>query len=186
MNERFPAVSWLLALTASLVLGGCAALSGPRDVELPLAKLQQSLASKLPANARYLDLFDISVTNPRLQLEPESNRVTTVFDASIAPVFTRTRWHGSLTLSGVLAIDPQRHAVVLREPRMDELLVDGLDVDLTARLAKVGGVLAQKILGDVPLYTFDPAQFQYAGVRFFPTRISTQPQAIVVTFEPVK
>ena len=50
----FPSVfaTWLLA--------GCASLVGPRDVTIPIEKLQASLAARFPFQQRYLDVLDIT------------------------------------------------------------------------------------------------------------------------------
>lgn len=173
-------------LLATLWLAGCASVIGPRAVEIPLSELQASMARKLPLKQRYLELLDVSVSNPRLSLQPSSNRIITTLDASIAPVFTRRNFTGSFTLSGMLAIDAARNAVVLREPRMENLTLDGVDANLTGQLAKISGQLAQQTLGDLPVYTFEPTQFRYAGVQFLPTRITTTARSLVITFEPVK
>lgn len=189
MNLTFPMPARsivLLVLFVLLWLAGCASITGPRDFAVPLEKLQGALARKLPVNQRFAQLFDVTVSNPRLLLRPDANRVVATVDALVAPVFMRRTLAGSFTLSGVLAIDPVRRAVVLREPRMEKLTVDGVDTGLTSQLAKIGDVIAQTILADVPLYTFDPEQFRYGGVQFLPTTIRTTEQAVMVTFEPVK
>ncbi|MBC7414978.1 MAG: DUF1439 domain-containing protein [Herminiimonas sp.] len=187
MNQLRPIVSFrLMALWLSLALAGCAAIVGPREVVLPVEKLQQTLAGKLPANTRYLELIDVGVTNPRLQLNAQSNRVAVTVDAAVTPVFGRRVLRGSFRMSGVLAIDAARQAVVLKDPRMEELTIDGMDATVTEQLAKIGGLLALRLLKDAPLHTFTAEQFRYGGAQYFPTRISTTPQALVVTFEPAK
>ena len=153
---------------------------------MPIEKLQASLAGRFPFHQRYLEVLDVTATNPRLTLQPETNRVVATVDAVIAPLFLRRTFTGTFVLSGMLAIDPGRNAVVLREPRMENLTLDGLDANLASQLAKISGALAKSAVGDVPLYNFDPGQFRYAGVQFMPTKIVTTPRALVVTFEPVK
>lgn len=169
-----------------VLLAGCAALIGPREVVLPVDKLQASLAGKLPANTRYLELLDVSVTNPRVRLDAQSNRVAVTVDTVVTPVFGGNVLRGSLGMSGVLAIDAVRHALIVQQPRMDELTIEGMDSKVTGQLAMIGGQLAARVLEDVPLYVFAPEQFRRVGVQFFPTRIRTTSQALVVTFEPVK
>ena len=176
----------VLPLCAAVLVAGCAALSGPREVAVPIEKLQASLAARFPFHQRYLEVLDVTATNPRLTLQPETNRVVATVDAVIAPFFLRRTFTGTFILSGMLAIDPARNAVVLREPRMENLTLDGLDANLAGQLAKISGALAKSAVGEVPLYNFDPAQFRYAGVQFMPTKIVTTPRALVVTFEPVK
>ena len=92
------------ALGASLGLGalwlaGCAALLGPRTVEIPEARLQQVLARQFPLRSRVLELFDINVAAPRLTLLPETNRVATEFDLAIGDRLLKTPYQGTLALS---------------------------------------------------------------------------------------
>jgi len=169
-----------------LWLAGCATVAVPRQVTVPVDQLQQSLARKFPLNQRYLDLVNVGVSNPRLQLQPNTNRITTTLDATVSPVLSTRAMTGSFTISGVPVIDPARNAVVLREPRMEKLTLDGINESLTLQLAKIGDALAQKILADAPLYQFDASQLRLAGVQYTPTAITTTAQAIMVTFEPAK
>jgi hypothetical protein len=176
----------LIAIAAAFLLTSCAGMIGSRDMELPLAQLQESLARKFPFNNRFLELFDIYVSNPKLVLQPDVNRVITIVDVSIAPSFMQKSWKGSLALSGMLQLDPARHAVVLAEPRMENFALDGVEGAYANQIAKIGGLLAERIFNNVPLYTFDAADFRYAGVRFLPSKITTRSTGLVVTFEPVK
>jgi hypothetical protein len=174
----------LLALT--LLLTACASLLGPREIELPLTKLQESLNSKFPFNNRYLEIFDIYVSNPRLTLQPDSNRIVTSMDMSIAPPFMDKAWKGSLAISGSLKIDPSRNALVLSDTRLENFAMDGVDGKYSRQITKIGGLLAEQLLQDVPLYTFKPDDFHYAGVAYLPTKITTRTNSLVVTFEPAR
>jgi hypothetical protein len=180
-----------LAVSGAMLLASCAALLGPRTVDLPLSQLQEAMARKFPFNNRYLELFDISLTNPRLALQPDTNRVVTTLDASISPPFIRQPWKGSVTLSGMLTLDPERRAVVLAEPRLERFNVDGMDRNLldhpyAGQLGRIGRLLAEQLLDGMPIYTFGPDDFRIAGTRFLPTRINTKADGLVVTFEPVR
>ncbi|MDB5841154.1 MAG: hypothetical protein JWQ23_3106 [Herminiimonas sp.] len=183
MNHKLLA---LLIGAAALLVAACAALTGPRDIDVPLATLQETLDRRFPLNNRFLDVFDVTVSNPRLSLEPETNRVLMTFDASIRPPFVNRTWKGSLALSGSLALDQGRSAVMLAEPRVDNFAIEGVDPVTTRQISRIGGLLAEQLLRDVPVYTFRPDQFRYAGVTFFPTKIATKSTGLVVTFEPAK
>jgi hypothetical protein len=167
-------------------LAGCATVAVAHEVQVPLSQLQTTLTKKFPIKHRYLALVDVTVTNPRISLASESNRILTTVDAEIAPILFVGTLKGSFTLSGVPAIDGERHALVLRDARMEKLTFTGADTELATQLAKVSDLLALNTLGDIPLYTFDAEQFRYGGKQFFPTKITTAPEGIVVTFEPVK
>jgi hypothetical protein len=182
MNQRRLAVLSLLA--APLLLSSCATLLGPRDLEIPAWRLQEALANHFPFNSRVLELMDVRVTNPRVTLLPQTNRILTSMDAAVAPPFMKKSWLGNLAISGQLRFDPARSALVLADPRVETFDVQGLDPLYANQIRRVGSLLAEQMLRDVPLYTFRPEQLRYAGTRFNPTRIVTRAGSLVVTFEP--
>ncbi|HYD82249.1 MAG TPA: DUF1439 domain-containing protein [Paucimonas sp.] len=161
-------------------------MMGPREVDLPLYRLQEALNRKLPFNNRYLDLLDIKVANPRLSLQPGTNRVLIALDATAAPPFLSQAWKGRFALSGSLRYDPGRNAIMLAEPRVENAAFDGIDPAYNRHIAKVGGLLAEQLLKDTPLHTFGPDDFRYGGSRFIPTQIVAKANGLVVTFEPVR
>lgn len=170
----------------TLLLASCASLLGPRDIEIPLATLQDRIASRFPFNSRYLELLDISVSNPRIALQPESNRILTSMDVSFAPPFMNRSWTGSFAVSGQLRLDLARNAIVLSEPRVEKFAVNGLDMPYANQIAKIGSLLAEQLLQDMPLYTFHPDDLRYAGAYFTPSRITTTATGLVVTLVPAR
>ena len=183
MKLRFATLAWT---AIALLLAACASLLGPREVDIPLALLQQSIANRFPFNNRYLELLEVRVTNPRVTLQPDTNRIVTSMDTSIAPPFTGKSWSGSLSISGQLQVDPSRNALVLADPRVENLAINGLDSPYAKQIARVAGLVGEQLLKDLPLYTFQPDDFRYGGSNFFPTKITTKASGLVVTFEPVK
>jgi hypothetical protein len=171
---------------AAFLLSSCATLMGPRNVEIPLATLQERLANRFPFNNRYLELLDVTVSNPRLALQPDTNRVLTSMDAAIAPPFLNRTWNGSVSISGNLRFDASRNALVLAQPRVESFDVSGVDARYGSHIRKIGSLLAEQLLQDVPLYTFQPDDLSYGGTRFTLSKITTRPNSLVVTFEPVK
>ena len=176
----------LFAILCLLALSGCASLAGPRDIALPLHKLQSGLDRRFPIQNRALELFDIALSRPRISTLPDSGRIALRLDASVTPPFLRQSWRGSLALSGRLYIDPARNAVMMAEPGVDSFVVDGLDQSRQGQLLKVANILMEKVVTDVPLYHFRPEDLRYAGVQFVPTRIVANARGLVVSVEPVR
>jgi hypothetical protein len=177
----------LLTLLALLgALAACGSLVGPRDIELPLSKLQSGLDRRFPLNNRVLELFDIELTRPQLTVLSDTGRVALSLDALVAPPFIRQSWRGNLMLSGRLYLDAARGAVLMAEPRLDKVTVDGMDEGKQRQFAKLANVLMTNVINDVPLYHFKPEDLTYAGVRFVPTRISTTPRGLLVSVEPAR
>lgn len=171
---------------AALVLAACAALIGPRDIEVPQARLQESLARRFPFSQRYLGLFDVRAVNPRVALLPEQNRISAAMDLSVRPVIGGGGVRGSLTVSGVPRVDAARGVLLLGEPRVDDLDIEGVGRGVGSQLAGIASFLAQTLLGELPVYTFAPETLRYAGVSFTPVKIVTRADRVVVTFAPVK
>jgi Protein of unknown function (DUF1439) len=186
MMSKLHALIYAIAAAVVLLIAACAALLGPRNVEIPLSRLQESIANRFPFNNRYLALLDVSVSNPRIALQPDSNRILTSMDTTIAPSFLDKSWTGNIAVSGQLRVDPVKNAVLLAEPRVEKFTVNGADVPYANQIAKIGSLLAEELLRDMPLYTFSPEDFRYAGRNFLPTRITTKTNGLVVTFEPAK
>jgi hypothetical protein len=178
----------LLALIVSLaaLLTGCASLLGPRQVEIPLSRLQEAIEQKFPTSNSLLSLFDIELKHPKLSLLPDKNRVRISMDTSIAPMLLNRVWTGSFTVSGHFALDAAGQAVVLASPKVEELTLQGESQAVMEQVRKVSNFFIEQFLQDVPLYRIDPDKLNYAGVRMKPTAINTQTDSIVVTFEPVK
>ncbi len=175
----------LAALVCSM-LAGCANLIGPRQVDVPLSKLQAGIDKRFPINNRIMALLDLQLTHPQLALVPESNRLSLTMDATLAPPLTDKSWSGSFQLSGMLAIDAGKNTIVLRDVVLDRVLIDGSDSKRQEQFAKVANVAASRLLKDVPLHTFNPEQLRYGGVQFTPTRITATGSGVQVTFEPVR
>ena len=173
---------FLLALAGAL-LTGCAGLSGPRNIEVPLHKLQSALDRRFPMQNRAMELFDIELSRPRLSTLPDSGRIALTLDASVAPPFLRQSWRGSLALSGRLYIDPARNAVLMADPGVDSFVVEGVDQSRQRQLLKVANALMEKVVADIPLHQFRPEELRYGGVQFVPTRIVTSARGLVVTVE---
>lgn len=170
-------------LVGASLLSSCASVLGPRQVEVPLHKLQAGLDKRFPINERLLELFDVQLTHPQLSLQPEQDRVALGVNASVAPPFARA-WAGSIAFSGRLYVDPGRAAVMMAEPRVDRLQLGNREAE--RQLTRVANTLIDTVARDMPVYTFDQNDLRYAGMQFVPTRIQTTRTGLLVTLEPAK
>ncbi len=166
------------------LLPGCASLLPMQEVEVPLSRLQREMDKRFPQTNRYLDLFDVTLSQPVLSLQPDSERLVAAFNARVLPPLAKKPLEGRLQVSGMLRIDPKRRAIVLVEPRLDSL--GTLAMAGQGQFGKLGVLLAEELLDNTVLYTFSPDAFTVLGQRFNPTRITTRQNSLVVSFEPAK
>lgn len=166
------------------LLAGCALLSGPRQVEIPLAKLQAGLDRRFPMDNRLFELLDLRLSHPRLTLLPETDRVAVNLEAYVAPPFMQQSFTGTLGLSGRLYVDAARGAVFMTEPHVDSFTLSGIDASRQQQLAGAANKLMDKLIHDVPVYNFKMEDLHYAGIQFVPTRLVTTRTGLQVTLEP--
>jgi hypothetical protein len=176
----------LILAVALLLLSACAVFNGPRTVLVPTAQLQSSLDRRFPLDMRYLELFDLHATQPRLQLDAASGRVLLTMDVVIAPPFVKRSWKGSITLSGVPQPDDAQHALVIREPRLDAFRIDGFDPQMSRQITRYGGLFAEQLLRDMPIARYDDVRPAYAGADWVPTKIDTRADGLMISFEAVR
>lgn len=184
-NKRRSAKA-LLAIAACSLLASCASIIGPREVELPLEKLQAGLDRRFPVDNRMLEMFNVRLSRPMLSLIPAADRVALSMHAAVAPPFLSQSWNGALDLSGRLYIDAARGAVYMAEPRVERFAIDGISEKYQRQLTSAANILMDKVVGDMPVYSFKMEDLRYGGVQFVPTRMTTTSRGLVVTLEPAK
>ncbi|MES2743680.1 MAG: DUF1439 domain-containing protein [Pseudomonadota bacterium] len=182
---RQPARAGAFALLTAM-LASCASLVGPRQLDVPLSRLQQGLDQRFPLHERVLDMFQVQLAHPQLSIPAGGDRVAVSMDASVAPPFMRQAWRGNLALSGRLEVDASRNAVFIRDARVDRFTVDGLNLAAQPHLANIANLITGQFTRDMPLYRFRPEDLRYAGMQFAPIAIVTQPSGLVVTFAPAR
>ena len=173
----------ITAVSGAVLLSSCASMLGPREVDLPLAKLQASLDRRFPMDNRLLELFDVRLSRPQLAVLP-GDRVALTVDASVAQSFLRNPLSGSLAFSGRLFIDQARNGVYLAEPRLERFAISGIDESVSRQLSRAANTVLEKAILDIPVYSFRMDELRYAGVQYVPTRIATTANGLRVSLEP--
>jgi hypothetical protein len=172
---------------AGLWLAGCAALLGPRTVEIPEARLQQLLARQFPLRSRVLELLDINVAAPRLTLQPDANRVATEFDLAIGDRLLKTPYQGTLALSYGLRYEGSDHTVRLADLRIEraELREAGALPGGARQLDRIGAAVAEKLLAEPVVYTLTAKDLEAVqGRGYQPNDIRVTPRGLTVTLIP--
>ncbi len=178
-----------LMLSVFALLTACATVAsmwGTREATIPISKLQENLDKRFPINHRVMEMFDIKLTRPQVVMLPAENRLGLVFDLVVAPPLTSKTWQGSFKLSGGLRIDSASNTIYLRDPKLDEFIVDAGDPVYKRQITKIGSLLFERVMQDAPIYTFTPEQTRQWGVDYSLVKINTRADGLVLSFEPAK
>ena len=175
----------LLLSGATLLLGGCAAVLGPRNIEVSQQRLQELVARRFPVNKRYLELFDVSIGTPRLTLLPEDNRIATQFDVTATDRLLRRPMNGSMDLNYALRFEPADNTVRLADVRVDSFLLGDVPGPLQNQLNRIGRLLAEEMLDGEVVHTLKPEDVKNAqGRGYRPGDLKVTSRGLLLTLNP--
>lgn len=174
----------VLAATAATVLG-CAVLEPPNSVTLGEPELQKLVDKSFPVDRRLLDVLDVSVSTPKVQLLADRNRIGTELTISTRDRLFGGSWQGRLQLDSALRWEASDQTVRLVRVQVHEFRLDGGGSMARSQAERLGAVLAEKVLEDSVLYRLPPeraAALQRQGV--VPASLAVTRRGLEITFQP--
>lgn len=184
-----------------LALAGCANLGGPSVVTLGQADLNALMGRAFPVQKRVLELIDVTLSAPSLQLLPERNRIAVVLALASQERVFGLAGRGRLDFDSALRYEPRDATLRLTQVRVQQLTLEGglpqppaaaasaasgssttssASSPAANRLARLGSALAERALDELVLYTV-PAE-RLASLR----QLGLQPGAVTVTARGVE
>lgn len=178
----------LIVLAAStLLLGACAGVFGPRNIEVSQEQLRQLVAQRFPVSKRYLELLDVTVSSPRLSLLPDTNRIATQLDVSASDRLLRTPLKGTMDLNYGLRFEPADNTVRLADVRVESFLIGAAPGPLQNQVNRIGRLLAEEMLDGQVVHTLKPEDVQSAqGRGYQPGDLRVTARGISLTLNPLK
>ena len=149
---------WLVAwvLGTGVALAGCA--TGPRTVTLSDTQLSARLAAQFPLERRWLEVFDVRLSDPVVRTLPARNRVRTEVELSLGDRVFNRRFTARLALEARVRFEPADHSLRLHEVTVDAFTVDGADASLLERTGRLPAMLVAPWLEDATIYRLGDEQ----------------------------
>lgn len=173
MNRRI-----LLTITAWLALGApvpaCAAPAAPSYL-ITTGQMQEVLAQRFPMRYQVPGLFDLDVAQPRLQLLPDLNRVSSEMTVGVAGPALRRSYTGEFDVDFALRYEPSDQSIRAHSLHVNSLRVAGLPEQAAAVLDAYSASLAQQSFGEFVLHHLRPRDLALADA------MGLQPGDITVT-----
>lgn len=160
----------LSAVLFSMLLAACSSLPVQAlfgdEVSFSQAQLQASLDRSFPKRYERLGgLVELRLTNPRLRLPTNGDRLAMDVDIDVDGLGRMNERDGTLTLSSGLRFDPATRGLHLEAPTIDRL-----------EMAALGGVMGDSARGvlnrwlvdyarDEPIHRFDDSLIERLGAR---------------------
>jgi len=183
-NMTFLIRSALLS-SMSIALAACATLGGVRTLTLSEAELNERLQRQLPIERRMLELLEIRLSEPRLRLLPQSNRVALDLDVSSRERLSGRGHQGHIALDFALRYDEPSQSIRLEQVRVNEFLIQDLPAKQQAQIGRLGGLLAEQVLKDLAIYRFKSKDLQAAqGLGYAPGTVTVTSRGVEVKLVP--
>ncbi|HIV72121.1 MAG TPA: DUF1439 domain-containing protein [Candidatus Aquabacterium excrementipullorum] len=155
----------LLILGTAATLAACAGLNSmlaPSTVEISREELLKKLGQQFPMRNQIMDVFDVTANAPRLNMQPEANRVLADIDLSATDRWFKRQYQGSLWLSFGLRYEPRDQTIRLANVTIDKVSVQGLPESYQRQMTKLGSWLTEDRLQDYVVHRFTPEELKRA------------------------
>ncbi|BEV08334.1 DUF1439 domain-containing protein [Methylophilus sp. DW102] len=172
-----------LSVLLVLLLSHCVSL-GERTLHINTAQLQQKLNRKLEKPITLMRIFHLQLSNALVSVEPGSGRIHALMDANVRSDLLANSATGKLGLSGLLQFDQAQQAVVLDQPEVDSLQLDGAGSEWSNLAQQLAKDIGRQWFKQVVLYEVKPEDLSYAGRKYQPDQLKVTPEGLSVTLKP--
>lgn len=144
------------------LVASCATLLGPRTVEISRDELLAKMGKQFPMTKRVMKLLDVSAALPRLDLQGDKNRVALGVDLTARELIMGGEHKGQVVLSFGLRFEPKDLSIRLTQPRIEQVMVDGLPQVYQRALSTLGAQLVEDSLNDYVVHQLKPEDLRTA------------------------
>jgi Protein of unknown function (DUF1439) len=179
-------LSTFAALAVLACLSGCAAVFGPRTVDVSQAQMQQWIDRQFPLDSRLLEIFDVTVAAPRIALRPETDRMATTLEVVVSDRLLRRPHRGTLLVEHGVRYEPADNTVRLDRVRLERFEFDGSAAAAPEPFDRLARQLAERVLTDRVIYTLRPKDVEAVeGRGYRPSEIHVTRSGLAITLLPL-
>lgn len=182
MNSKW--LSFILGLFL-LSLAGCASL-GDRTVNVTEAQLQQKINERLAIPISLLKVFNVSLSNSQVKFDGKTGRMHTTLDTNLTSLLSDKAVAGKLDISGKLRFDAATNAIVLDDPKVESLNLDGLGSKYGDFFNLIAQKLGGEILNGLVLYRIKPESLKIGSTQYTPKEMLITDMGLQVTLTPIR
>lgn len=178
----------LLLCASAVLMMGCAA---PGDAmaqpsyTISAQQIQEAVAQKFPRQFGFGGLMNLGLSDPRIQLRPEKNRLNTVLDVlASGPLLQARDYRGALDVDFSLRYEPSDRTLRATQLHLNGLRMEGLNIAADQMIQQYGNTLAQRALQEVVLHQLTDQDLALVnGLGLEPGKFTVTPKGLVVTLQ---
>jgi len=152
-------------------------------VTIPEKTIREKLNERLPLTKTYLFIFDLTLDNPRIALDPKSNRIATGLDLALnIGLNDKSKpLNGSLDVSGSIRYVSEEGAFYLSDPLIENLSIDGLPKKHKSKASAAIEKALVNFYSTRPVYKLKSTDLKQATAKTILKSLVVQESNIVVT-----
>jgi len=182
---RLVVAAGALCAGALAMLAGCASLLGTHDIDISESQLTLLLARQFPMERKVLEVIDLNITNPQLELMPQSNRIGTELDVTALDRLFGSSAMGHVKLDYALRFQPSDHTIRMTQVHVRDLTLSSGSNNLRGAAQRIGGLVAENALENMVLYRMKPAQAdEMDRLNLVASPITVTPQGLHMSVSP--
>ena len=173
----------LIGLIA-LFIEGCATMMGDRTVNVTGDQIAKKLNEKLALPISLLKVFDVNLSNSLVTFDKTTGRMTTIMDTKLTSQLLDKSLAGKLGISGKLRFDAATSTVVLDEPKIESLNLDGAGGKYNELFKALTKTVGGEMLNGLTLYTVKPEDLKFGGTSYSPKDMVVTDNGLQLTLTP--
>ncbi len=170
-----------LIVLAAIILAACAT---DRTVNISEAQVQEMLNKKLALPISVLKIFDVNLSNSLVRFDKTTGRMNTTLDTSMSSQLLGKTLAGKLGISGKLRFDAPTQSIVLDDPKIEHLTLDGAGSKYNDLLNALATSVGGEMLNGLTLYTVKPEDLKYGGTTYSPKDMVVTDNGLQLTLTP--
>lgn len=150
----------MILLLGASVIAGCRLYNKGIVIEITQQELQEKLAKEFPISRTYLVVLKLTLSDPEVVLKDGSDRIGFGVSAATNIEIDGKDLEGKARLSAGVRYHRDQGALVLADPRVEELAVSLLPVKYQDELLAAADLATAEFLQDYAIYKLKPADFK--------------------------
>jgi Protein of unknown function (DUF1439) len=169
-----------------LSLSGCATMMGDRTVNVTGDQIAQKLNEKLALPIQLMKIFNMNLSNSVVNFDKTTGRMTTTMDTKLSSELFEKTLNGKLGISGKMRFDAATQSVVLDEPKIENLDLDGVGGDFSKIFNAMAKTVGGEMLTGLTLYKVKPEDLKFGGTTYAPKDMLVTDNGLQLTLSPAK
>jgi len=153
------------------------------EIRLTEQQIQERLDQKFPITRKYLLIFDVTYSNPKVHLIEDSDRIQFSLGTELTfPLGSERKIvNGDSQVTAGLRYDPDSYEFRLADPQIDRMDIQGIPPALQAKSEAYTKAVALEVLERYPIYTIRPTDIKKAAARVILRKVVVQNGQLVIT-----